>query len=190
MSSGASPDDAPPVHGFVRTTWRLRSQIISWDLLVAAGLTCVGVLFASCSTLESVLSDLLVAEFGLIGAVLGVVIAGLAIVVAFLSRQYARILVRSEEGPIGDLWPFWFVAALSASAVLAAGAGLVLIAQEPSLRRAVFGVTTFLSSYAVLATVNLVAFVAQQGVTRAWQLSKPGSETNDSGESASSRLDA
>src|SRR5205823_1795754 len=116
--------------------------------------------------------SLLTAEFGLIGAVLGVVVAGLAIVVAFLSREYADVITRAKGGALGEFWPFWFVAAAAGAAVVAAGAGLVLIEQVHSLRRAVFGVTTFLSVYAVVATVNLVAYITQQGVTRARQLSR------------------
>jgi hypothetical protein len=81
--------------------------------------------------------------------------------------------MEAEDGPIGDFWPFWFVAALAATAVIVAAVGIVLVEQLPCVRRTVFGVTTFFSTYAVLATVNLVAFVAQQGVTRAWQLSRP-----------------
>lgn len=172
MTSRDPSPKPPPVEGFLKTTWSQRAHWLDWDLVVAVLVTTVAVVFVRSSTLEEVLKELLVAEFGLIGAVLGVVIAGLAIVVAFLSREYARVLMKAEDGPIGDFWPFWFVAAVAATAVLAAGSGIVVEAQWPSLRRVVFGVTTFLSIYAVLASVNLVAFVAQQGVTRAWQLAR------------------
>lgn len=172
MSSGGEVAEPPPVRGLLRTTWDQRSHVLNWDLALAALLTAVGVLFVKSSVIHDVLNGLLTAEFGLIGAVLGVVIAGVAIIVAFLTRDYAEVLMRSEGGPIGDFWPFWFVAGLAASAVVTAGVGLVVIDQRPSLQRTVFGVTTFLSTYAVFATVNLVAFVAQQGVTRSWQLTR------------------
>jgi hypothetical protein len=168
-AEGSAP---PPVKGFFKTTWEQRAQWFGWDLFFAVVLTAAAVIFVSCKTLERVLPNLLTAEFGLIGAVLGVVIAGLAIVVAFLSREYAEVLTRADDGPMGDFWPFWFVAAIAGCAVVAAGVGLILIDQVPSLRRTVFGVSTFLSVYTVIATVNLVAFVAQQGVTRAWQLAR------------------
>lgn len=177
MDSGKEVAEAPPVRGLIQTTWDQRSHVFNWDLALAAVLTAAGVLFVKSSVIQDVLNGLLTVEFGLIGAVLGVVIAGLAIIVAFLTREYANVLMRSEGGPIGDFWPFWFVAGLAASAIVAAGAGLVLIDQWPGLQRTVFGVTTFLSTYAVLATVNLVAFVAQQGVTRSWQLTRR--EEND-----------
>ena len=169
-----SPEEMkpPPVRGLVRTTWDQRSHFFGWDLIISAVLTAAGVVFVKSSVIHDVLSGLLTAEFGLIGAVLGVVIAGLAIIVAFLTRDYAEVIMRSEGGPMGDFWPFWFVAGIAASAVVAAGVGLVVIDQRPSLQRTVFGVTTFLSTYAVFATVSLVAFVAQQGVTRSWQLTR------------------
>lgn len=144
-----------------------------WDGTSASPrIAAAGVVFIDSDTLRNVLMELLMAEFGLIGAVLGVVVAGLAIVVAFLSREYAQVLMKSDDGPIGDFWPFWFVAVIAATAVLAAGSGIVVVDQWPCLRRTVFGVTTFFSAYGVLATVNLVAFVTQQGVTRAWQLAR------------------
>jgi len=162
-------DSPPPVEGFFKTTWRQRAYLPGWDFVGAAALTAAALLGVDSRVVESVLPSLLIAEFGLIGAILGVVIAGLAIVVAFLSRDYAKALSRADGG-IGDFWPFWFVAVVAAAAVVAAGAGLIVAEQAPCLRRAVFGVTTFLSAYAVFATVNLVAYVAQQGVTRVWQI--------------------
>lgn len=171
-SGGDPKSEAPPVRGLLGTTWEQREHLPGWDIAIAALLAVAGVLFISTDTLAKVLGGLLIAELGLTSAVLGVVIAGLAIIVAFLSREYAQVLMEAEDGPMGDFWPFWFVAAIAGTAVLAAGAGLVIIEEWPCARREVFGVTTFLSSYAVLATVNLVAFVAHQGVTRAWQMGR------------------
>ncbi|MTD46846.1 hypothetical protein GKE82_21755 [Conexibacter sp. W3-3-2] len=172
MSEDIASDTPPPVKNLFATTWEQRQHLLGWDLAVAVIVTAAGTTLVKSSTLSATLPNLLIAEFGLIGAVLGVVVAGLAIVVAFLSREYAVVLDRDTEGPIAEFWPFWFVAAIAASAVVCAGAGLIVAEQVPCARRAVFGVTTFLSVYAVAATVNLVAFVAQQGVTRAWQLAR------------------
>jgi hypothetical protein len=163
--------EAPPaVSGFWKTSWEQRQYWLGWDVVLAGLIAGVGVILVTERTLEKTLSLLLVAEFGLAGALLGVVIAGLAIVVGFLGREYAVLINRSDRGAMGDFWPFWFVAALAATAVVLAGAGLLLIQQQPCTRRVVFGVTTFFTSYATLATVNLVALVAAQGVSRAWQL--------------------
>src|SRR5689334_7503249 len=121
MTSGGSDAKPPPVEGFFKTTIARRRDLLGWDLVIAAALTAAAVVFVESETLKNVLTELLVAEFGLIGAVLGVVVAGLAIVVAFLSREYAKVLMEAEDAPIGDFWPFWFVAALAAIAELPPG---------------------------------------------------------------------
>jgi hypothetical protein len=168
----ASSFGPPPVEGFWKTMWRNAGYILSWDIFCAAAVTAAGVVFVHGKTLDRVLPSLLAAEFGIIGALLGVVIAGLAIVAGCLSREYAVVLMRSKGGPAGDFWPFWYVAALAAASILSSAVALVVVEQAPCLQRAAFGVTTFLGSYALLAAVNLVGFVKSQGETRAYQLAK------------------
>lgn len=173
--SGAGPQSgfqAPPVEGFWKTTIANRQNLLGWDLFSALVLTIVGVVFVESKTLDKVLSGLMTAEFGIIGALFGVVIAGLAIIVGFLSREYSVVLMRSQGGPGAEFWPFWYVAALSALSIVASAVGLIVVEQLPCLRRTAFGVTTFLASYALLASVNLVAFVKSQGETRAYQLAR------------------
>ena len=112
MDSGKEVARPPPVRGSDPNNLGPAIARLNWDLALAAVLTAAGVLFVKSSVIHDVLNGLLTVEFGLIGAVLGVVIAGLAIIVAFLTREYANVLMRSEGGPIGDFWPFWFVAGL------------------------------------------------------------------------------
>jgi hypothetical protein len=140
--------------------------------VLAIALTVLGLLTVSGTTLDEKLDQVLIAEFGLIGALLGLVIAGLAIVIGFLGRDYAVVLMKSDGGPSGEFWPFWYVSALAATSIIAAGAGIFAIAEWPCSQKAVFGATTFLSSYAVLASVNLVAFIKAQGETRALMLAR------------------
>jgi hypothetical protein len=88
-----------------------------------------------------------------------------------LSLSAARRLPRSaSRSPSGDFWPFWYVAAIAATSVVASGCGLLAAERDRHLRHVVFGITTFFALYAVLATVNLVGFVKTQGETRAYQL--------------------
>ncbi len=163
---------ATPVDGFWATTWHNRARLVNWDLLAAAALAVGGGVLLTSKTLGAELKTLLVAEFGLIGALLGLVIAGLAIVIGFLGREYAVVVMRSEDGPGAEFWPFWFVAALAATAIICAGGGIVVTQQWPSSTRTVFVVSTFFSTYAVLASVNLVATVKAQGETRALLLAR------------------
>jgi len=161
---------APELRGFWGTVAGNARELLGWDLLWALLVASAGALWVSPRTLAHVLPALLSAEFGVIGALLGIVIAGLAVIVGFLSGDYAEVLMRSDGGPAGDFWLFWYVAAVAAASIVASGAGLVLAFQEPGWRREIFTATTFLAVYALLASVNLVAFVKAQGETRAYQL--------------------
>jgi hypothetical protein len=165
-------DQRPPTQGFWKTTWGNKRQIVNWDISVSVALA-IGAHFAFRGrSLSSTLPSLLVAEFGVVSALLGLVIAGLAIVVAFMSSDYAAIMMRTEDGPAGEFWPFWYVSALSAVSIIVTGASLLLINEHPRLTRLAFGLTTLLTSYVLLAAVNLVGFIKSQGETRAWQLSR------------------
>lgn len=167
----------PPTESLWRSIWRNKRSLWNWDLVLALVLAVVAVIFVRDSTLATDLKTVLVAELGLIGALLGIVIAGLAIVIGFLSSEYAVVMMKSEGGPAAEFWPFWFVALLTAISILAAGSGVFVIAQEPCLSRVVLGLTTFFSCYAVLAAVNLVAFVKAQGETRAFLLAREWERT-------------
>jgi hypothetical protein len=172
-SGQAAPLQRPPARGFWCTTAANARDLLNWDLLCAAILTGVGAWRITSATLGKVLPTLLVAEFGIVGALLGLVIAGLAIIVGFLGADFSLLLWRAPGGgPMRDFWPFWYVAALSAAAIIASGAGLLAVEQDASLRHVVFGVTTFVATYAVLAAVNLVGSAATQGETRAYQLAR------------------
>jgi hypothetical protein len=106
-----SQSELPRVNGFWRTTVSNRGELVSWDIGCAALLTAVAVWRIQSHTLEKALPSLLTTEFGIVGALLGIVIAGLAIIVGFMSRDYAIVLVNSKGGPEREFWPFWFVAA-------------------------------------------------------------------------------
>jgi hypothetical protein len=146
--------------------------LVNWDLATAGVLVAAGGIFLTTKTLEAELNSLLLAEFGLIGALLGLVIAGLAIVIGFLGREYAVVVMKADGGPSAEFWPFWFVSALAATAIICAGVGIVAVHQWPSLMREIFIISSFFSLYAVLASVNLVATVKAQGETRALLLAR------------------
>lgn len=170
--SNESEFSAGAVEGFWVTTWHSRARLANWDLALSGVLAAAGGIFLSTKTLEAQLQPLLLAEFGLIGALLGLVIAGLAIVIGFLSREYAVVVMRSAGGSSAEFWPFWFVSALAATAIICAGVGLVVAHQWSFLVRETFIVSSFFSLYAVLASVNLVATVKAQGETRALLLAR------------------
>lgn len=156
--------------------WQLalanRSQVLrAWDWPAAAGLTFLALLVVELDTLKEALPELLVVEAGLLAGLLGVLIAGFAIIIVFLHRDFVRILARTKGGVVGDFFPFWYIAALAAVAILASGSGVLLVHQATEMQlRILFGVTTFLSSYTLFALVNVVGFITLQGTNRATQL--------------------
>jgi cytochrome b561 len=117
------------------------------------------------------LETLLQAEIGALGTLLGLVIAELAILVAFLSRDWIVVLMRASNGVQGDFFPFWYVAGLTTVALVFAGAGLILRLQATPLQsRMIATASIFLTLYAVFSALNLVAFIVHQGGNRATQL--------------------
>lgn len=166
-----APDKSKP-DGFLKTTWKNRADILGLDLVLPVVLTVPAVLLVSDCTVDQVLPSLLVAEFGFAATLFGIGVAGLAVIVAFMTKDYARAISRTKVGAIGEFWPFWWVATIVAAAITAAGVGTVLIEQIPNSSRVVFGLTTFLSAYSVSATVSLVAYIAHAGANRAEQLNK------------------
>lgn len=56
-------------------------------------------------------------------------------IVGFLSRDYAVVLMRTKEGPGGDFWPFWYVAVVAVTSILVTAVALVAINQDTSLTR-------------------------------------------------------
>jgi len=95
-------------------------------------------------------------------------VAGLAIIVVFLDRQFLRVLSRTKGGVGGDFFPFLYTALLITVALLFAGGSSVYL---PNLSefgvRAVGAVAAFLGSYSALAILNLTGFLALQGINRA-----------------------
>jgi hypothetical protein len=105
------------VSGFWRTTWRSKRDLLSWDLPLAIIFTVLTGTFVKDATLVKSGQIFFITELGALAALLGVIIAGLAIVVAFLSDDFAQVLAKSKSGIAGDLWPFWLVTALSITGI-------------------------------------------------------------------------
>ena len=123
---------------------------------------------------------LLQAEIAALGTLLGLVIAGLSILVAFLSRDWIILLNRTENGVQGDFFPFWYVASLcTVSLIFSCGALLLRLQATPLQARALAVSSIFLCSYAVFAALNLVGFIVHQGGNRAMQLLREDSSEAD-----------
>jgi hypothetical protein len=158
--------------GFWRSFGRLRmAQVLgSWDFLVALALS-VGatVLMAhhvrSIETHLSVTSDLLMVAAGLIG----VVLAGFAIVAALLGDRYSRVLSASGSSTLNILQHFLIVAGLLTWSIIAAigfrAFGLALQRWEPVAEQAAFGLVLFSFLWTLFSTLELVKLILGVSVT-------------------------
>jgi hypothetical protein len=160
-----SSDDLP---GFWRTTWRCKRDLLSWDLPVAVVLAAVTEHFLKKPTIVKSAQVFFFTELGALAALLGVIIAGLAIVVAFLSDDFAKVLSGTRSGVAGDLWPFWLVTALCIAGVIVCGAGALFDGQlRIGQTKWLLVLAVFFGTYAFLAAMNLVSLLVLQGANRA-----------------------
>lgn len=111
----------------------------------------------------------------LVGALLGVVFAGFALVIAFLSDSYLRLLRDTSSGVVGFLRPFMFSTGLLVGTVVGTvayrGAATLVPAR---LEHAAFIVLSALFVTAALDMVALARSVLMHGVARANSLPTDG----------------
>ena len=112
------------------------------------------------------------AEVAMAGALLGIVLAGLAILVVFLDEKYIALLQQVPPGFDADLWPFKFTALLSIICK-AFGMSLILIGNPTSLvLRIVLGFSLWSFSYLLWTMYDLVKFIAGHAKARVTQIQK------------------
>jgi hypothetical protein len=56
-SDKVSGSEPPPVRGLLRTSWEQREHWLGWDLVIAAVITAVGVVFVKSAVLNDVFSE-------------------------------------------------------------------------------------------------------------------------------------
>ena len=162
-----------PIETFHGTAWAYRRDILSWDLLVALPVAGVSAAFVTDKMLTDGLHELLLGEVTAIAALFGFIVAGLAVVVAFLDERFLQFLAREDQDFVGNFWPFWLVAGLAVISLALSGAGLIIVAgAHARVARYVFGVTTLFALWALFASLRLVQFIVAQGVSRALILTR------------------
>lgn len=123
---------------------------------------------------DDVLLGVLYAELQAAAGLLGIVLAALAVVVAFLGDSYIAFLTQSKapqtEPDFEEIhrlvFVFWFTCVAAVLAVFAALASTWLVARDTD-RHLVAGFSTFFFAWALLASLGLVRFVAQHLLFRA-----------------------
>lgn len=157
-----------PLSGFWSSAWRSRRDFISWDLPFSIVPALIVYFYCTRASITSVEQSFFSLTAGAAAALMGVIIAGLAIVAALMSDVFSAVLKRSTSGVEGDLWPFAYVAALCVATIVTSLLSLLFFAQMTVLEsRWSIALATFLALYAFSAAMNLVIFVILQSSNRA-----------------------
>lgn len=116
-------------------------------------------------------------------ALLGVVLAALAILTALLNDEYLLLLERVKPGLDADLVPFLHTAAVAALTT-AAGVLLILIGNPENavILRVVFGLAMGFFLYLLWIMLHLTIFVTYHLRARALHVKLRGTEKADAGE--------
>ena len=116
-----------------------------------------------------------------VSALLGMVLAGLALVVTLTSPEVLRASARIGRGVVEDYFPFSLTASLAVLTTVVSLIFLIFTSQDDTLTiRIGVGVSMGLFVWALLNVLALVRFVAQRGVTNALEASR--SDSNGAGE--------
>lgn len=159
------------VPGFLRACWDFRTDIFkSWDFAASLAVVVVVMIVPSDDQVRKGAGNLATSAVAVSTALVGVVVAGLAVVVAFLDAKFAEELDKdtSPKGGIaGELFPFWFVTATGVADVLL---GTLLFVTYESLLslalRSLCASVAGLLTWTALGVFNLVAGLQALGVSR------------------------
>jgi hypothetical protein len=164
-------DAESEIRGFFASVWLFRDKIVwSWDCLAAAIVLLVAALAPTDEQVEKLADPLGTAAIALGATLVGVVVAGLAVVVAMLDDELLALMDTDEKsGRVpGHMFPYWFVTATGVATFLLA---LLLIlgrsALPPVLDRVIFALVAALLVWTALGVFNLVAALQALGINRA-----------------------
>jgi hypothetical protein len=165
------------VPGFWRACWTHKWRILRggkpWVSLVAGVVPAV---LLPGDGLKDTLASLAGAELGVAAALFGVVLAGMAVIVVFLSQEYLQLLAQLPD-PVARferiLFPFWFAAGLTVGAIF--WDILILLVDAlatDTLRRVILAGSTWFITWSLLEVMAVVALISGHGANRARQILK------------------
>lgn len=155
--------------------WRLawvhrRLVLLSWDLWMSVVLG--GLVYWFVQPSASVLFDVAAVEVGVASALVGVILAGFAVITAFMDRNYVAVLAATGRGVTPDVFRFRFTATIAVVGILV-NVALIVVRNATWLEShlsVALAVSIGLFSYALFATLNLVASVGGHMYNRSLQL--------------------
>lgn len=159
-------------------TWHNRLAVaLSWDVWAAILLASLLTKYAKTPFLLKQSMALFQAELGVVSAILGIILAGLAILVLFVDSEYLKILSKTLHGFSSSLFPFRFAATLATWSITS---DIIMIVMSGNMTitvlRISFWINTLLFFWSVFATLNLVSSVSGHALNRGLQVhySEPG----------------
>jgi hypothetical protein len=174
------------VRGFWGALWHHRWWVLSSPgaYIVALAAAAAAYFVPSKQVAES-LVPVATAELGIAAALVGVVLAGLAVLVVFLTEEYLELISQlpdPAERFDRIVFPFWLTSGLAVGAVIL-DLGVILTSDLTNdfARRALLGASTCLFLWALLGTMSLVGLIANHGGNRALQILLRRSSHRDKG---------
>lgn len=168
----------PSVRGFFASVVLFKDKVIlSWDFLIAVVVGIVAWVIVSDADAARVLARLTGAGIAVSSALVGVVIAALAVIVAFLDDEFTALMDRATKdrygGMEGQLFPFWFVTGLGILTVLVSVGTTAFGTGAPDwVARILVGVVTVLLVWTALGVFNIVSYLHATGVSKALWIRK------------------
>ena len=168
----------PKVRGFLESVALFKDKVVlSWDLWIGVVAGIVAWVLVADADAPGVLQRLTGAGIAVSSALVGVVIAALAVIVAFLDEEFTALIDRATEtrygGMEGQLFPFWFVTGLGILTVLVS-VGITAFGAGAAdwIERVLVGVVTFLLVWTALGVFNVVSYLHATGVSKALWIRK------------------
>lgn len=170
---GSVPDlnDRSRLRGFWASCWYFRDKIVwSWDFGLFLTATLAAAVLPSDKEVSDLLAPLTDAAMVLAAALVGVVVAGLAVVVALLDDELLSLMEGDERSGrvAGHLFPYWFVTATGiATFLLALAIQLFGVVLAPVGVRIGFALVVGLAVWTALGVLNLVGSLNLLAINRA-----------------------
>jgi len=162
----------------VISKWGFKDILKDYAFWVTLVISTLIACFGNQETLRSVMVDLGIAMVGVSAALLGIVLAGLAIFIAFMDKKYMA-LVDEVFGIGNELFPVK-VTTITAILCLAFSLGLILLGKPPSLifRLILIG-ALWAYSYLLWQIYELVKWLVEHAKARAIQIRKEERDTKN-----------
>jgi len=159
------------IRGFFRTCWAFRDKIIwTWDFLALVIVAVAAFTLATDAQVVQLAPVLATATLALGAALVGVVVAGLAVVVALLDDDLLILMEADEKSGrvAGHLFPYWLVTGTGIASFLLALALVMTQSVLPAIwLRLLFASVAGLVVWTALGVFNLVASLQALGINRA-----------------------